>query len=57
MTEYGYLRVGAAVPTLRIGDVCYNVARIKELLKDAENRGADVVVLSLIHISEPTRLL
>ena len=38
MTEYGYLRVGAAVPTLRIGDVCYNVARIKELLKDAENR-------------------
>lgn len=45
MTEYGYLRVGAAVPTLRIGDVCYNVARIKELLKDAENRGADVVVM------------
>lgn len=44
MTEFGYLRVGAAVPNVKVGDVDYNVAGILELCKEACSKQCDVVV-------------
>ncbi len=42
--DLGFLRVGAAVPELRIADVSFNVAAIIELLRKARKEGVQVVV-------------
>jgi NAD+ synthase (glutamine-hydrolysing) len=44
MTEYGFLRVGAAVPNVRVADVDYNLNGIIEIVKDADHKECDVVV-------------
>jgi NAD+ synthase (glutamine-hydrolysing) len=44
MTTHGFLRVAAAVPTLRVADCDYNAERILDLLARAERDGVAVVV-------------
>ena len=44
MTEYGFLRVGAAVPNVRVADVDYNLNGLIEIVKDADHKECDVVV-------------
>ena len=39
----GFLRVGGAVPELRVANIDFNVAAIIELLRKARNEGAQVV--------------
>jgi NAD+ synthase (glutamine-hydrolysing) len=41
--DLGFLRVGAAVPEVRIADVSFNVAAIVKLLRKAKNEGVQVV--------------
>lgn len=44
MTDYGYMRVSAAVPEVRIADTGFNLNKIEEIVKSAAETGADVVV-------------
>jgi NAD+ synthase (glutamine-hydrolysing) len=42
--ELGYLRVGAAVPALRVADVDFNVKAIVEMVIRARDQGVQIVV-------------
>lgn len=44
MTEFGYTRVVAAVPDIKVGDVNYNCEQIIRLYEEAVKKEADVVV-------------
>ena len=44
MMQHGFVRVAAAVPTVRVADVNYNVEQAERLLLQADGRGADVCV-------------
>src|SRR5947209_12725682 len=44
MPTHGFLRVAAAVPELRVADCRFNAERSLDLLRDAEDRHASVVV-------------
>jgi NAD+ synthase (glutamine-hydrolysing) len=41
--DLGFLRVGAAVPELRVANVDFNVDAIIELLRKARNEGVQIV--------------
>ena len=47
MTEYGYTRVVAAVPDIKVGDVNYNCEQIIRLYQEAVEKEADIVVFRL----------
>lgn len=51
MTHHGFVRVGAAVPSLRIADCAYNVERILGLLEHAQRESVDVVVFPELSIT------
>ena len=51
MADYGFLRVGAAVPQLRVADCRYNVERILGLLAQAESQGVSVLVFPELAIT------
>ena len=42
--NYGFIRVAAAVPKLKVADCRYNTLRITELVKSAHEAGAQIVV-------------
>lgn len=42
--NYGFIRVAAAVPGLKVADCSYNFIRISELIKSTEEAGAQIVV-------------
>ena len=42
--KYGFIKVAAAVPTLKVGDVAYNVEQIKTLIAEADEKGVEVIV-------------
>src|SRR5436305_5777633 len=44
MPRHGYVRVAAAVPTLRVGDPTFNADRTFDLLERAAKDGVEVVV-------------
>jgi NAD+ synthase (glutamine-hydrolysing) len=44
MPRHGFVRVAAAVPTLRVGDPAFNADRTLGLLDRAQSEGAEVVV-------------
>jgi NAD+ synthase (glutamine-hydrolysing) len=44
MLHHGFLRVAAAVPTLRVADCAFNAERIVGLMRRAENEGVAVLV-------------
>ena len=41
---FGYIRVAAAVPATRVGDVSSNTAEILKKIKAASRRGADLIL-------------
>src|SRR5262245_48347468 len=45
MPHYGFLRVAAAAPRLRVADCAFNAARVGALLERAEAEGVAVLVL------------
>ncbi|MCR5469770.1 MAG: NAD(+) synthase [Prevotella sp.] len=42
--KYGFVNVAAAVPTVKVADVDYNVQQVESLIAQAEGRGIEVVV-------------
>ena len=42
--HYGFFRIAAAVPPVKVGDLGYNAARIVEFAKRAEDKGAAVIL-------------
>lgn len=45
MTDYGYVRVGAGVPNLKIADLEFNKKRIIEMVADASAKGVRILVM------------
>lgn len=45
MTDYGYVRVGAGVPNLKIADLEFNKERIIEMVADASAKGVRIFVM------------
>lgn len=44
MTNFGYIRVGAGVPSVKVADAAYNIDRIYEMAWEASSRGVRVLV-------------
>ena len=42
--KYGFVNVAAAVPTVKVADVEYNVQQIETLIAQAEDRGVEIIV-------------
>ena len=43
--KYGFVKVAAAVPAVKVADVEYNVQQIESLIAQAEGRGVEMMVL------------
>ena len=43
--RYGFVKVAAAVPAVKVADVEYNVQQIESLIAQAEGRGVELMVL------------
>lgn len=44
MERYGYIKVAAASPVVKVGNPSYNISQIEKLVKDADARGAALAV-------------
>ena len=42
--KYGFLKVAAAVPSVKVADIEYNVQQIESLIAQAEGQGVEVIV-------------
>ncbi|MBQ7150441.1 MAG: NAD(+) synthase, partial [Prevotella sp.] len=42
--NYGFIKVASAVPSVKVGDVKYNVERIENLIVQAEGKGVEIIV-------------
>ena len=42
--EHGFIKVAAAVPSVRVADCKYNVEQIEELIALAEGKGVEIIV-------------
>lgn len=42
--EYGFIKVAAAIPSVRVADCKYNVGQIEDLMSRAEAQGVEIVV-------------
>ena len=49
--RFGFMRVGAASLELKISDVSYNVSKIKEIMKESESLGIEVLVTPELSIT------
>ena len=43
--KYGFVKVAAAVPAVKVADVEYNVQQIESLIAQAEGRGVEIMVM------------
>lgn len=43
MQNFGYLKVGAAIPSVKVADVDYNISRIKVLIDKAVGKGVEIL--------------
>ena len=50
-TSYGFIRVAAAVPKMKVGDINYNVEQILEFAKKASTKAASIVVFPELAIT------
>lgn len=44
MKNYGFIRVAAAIPSVRVADVSYNLEQIKAQISEAEKKGVEILV-------------
>ena len=49
--KYGFVNVAAAVPTVKVADVDYNVLQIESLIAQAEDRDVEIVVFPELSIT------
>ena len=52
---HGFVRAAVATPRLRVADPAFNVARTIEMAREADKRGASLVLFPELGISAPTR--
>lgn len=52
--EYGFIKVAAAIPAVRIGDVQYNTEQIERLVTEAEEIGVEIVVFPELSLTSYT---
>lgn len=52
--DYGFIKVAAAVPELKIADCIFNVEKIVEMLKEAEESGVQIVVFPELSLTAYT---
>ena len=52
--NFGFVRVGAAVPMVKVANVTHNLAQIKILLKSAEKECVEVVVFPELALTGAT---
>lgn len=45
MNEYGYVRIAAGVPNVKVSDVDFNIGQIEALCREAAGKGVDLLVL------------
>ena len=49
--NYGYVKVAAAVPYVRVADCYYNTSRIKEMIFQAEELGVEILTTPELSIT------
>ena len=49
--KYGFVKVAAAVPTVKVADVEYNVQQIESLIAQAEGRGIEIIVFPELSVT------
>jgi NAD+ synthase (glutamine-hydrolysing) len=54
MNQFGFLRVAAATPTLRVADCAYNVERMLDLTDRAQEQGVSVLVFPELSLTAYT---
>ena len=42
-TNFGFVRVAAAVPMIRVADCKYNAQQVKQQIQEAVNEGVEVI--------------
>ncbi|MDD7258230.1 MAG: NAD(+) synthase [Prevotellaceae bacterium] len=42
--QNGYIKIGAAIPSVKVADCAYNVQQIEEMIAQAEEQGVEIVV-------------
>jgi len=52
--KYGFVKVAAAVPELKVAACSYNTEKIAGMIRDAENAGAEIVVFPELSITAYT---
>lgn len=51
MNNYGYIKVAAAIPPVKVGDCNYNVSEIEKMIVRAEGMGIEVIVFPELSIT------
>lgn len=41
--KYGYLTVAAAIPSVKVGDVAFNILNIESAIAEADGKGVEVI--------------
>ena len=51
MNNYGYIKVAAAIPPVKVGDCNYNVSEIEKMIITAEGTGVEIIVFPELSIT------
>jgi len=52
--NFGYVKVAAAIPGVKVADCEYNVAQIEQLVMEAEEKGVEIIVFPELSITSYT---
>ena len=52
--KYGFVKVAAAIPELKVGACGYNTDKMVEMVRDAENAGVEIIVFPELSITAYT---
>ena len=51
MTNYGYITVASAIPSVKVADVSYNVQRMEEMVLQADKLNAEIIVFPELSVT------
>ena len=49
--NYGFVKIAAAIPTIKVADCKHNAQQIKALIADAENQGVQLMLLPMLSLT------
>ena len=44
MNNFGYIKVASAIPSVKVGDVTFNLQQAEEMIAKAEGKGVEIIV-------------